>query len=182
MARRLTIQEAEQRHPDLVKGQRWRKVEAEYRYNCNKHGVYLQQFHAHNNGQGCPKCYFERLCTTNGLSRDPEYCTVVSHFYYIFTLKSSVYRNYKGMPFFDGWNPKKGGSYLAGAEWIIKNLGRRPKGASMHIVDHEKGFVPNNLEWAYPIKQSAQKMFKIIANLKHRIKELELRLEQKELA
>jgi hypothetical protein len=101
------------------------------------------------------------------------YGTVVHHYEYIFNKKNSRHLNYEGMPFFDGWKPKKGGSYKTGAMWIIKNLGFRPKGTQLHIVNHEKGFVPGNLEWTHPVKQVNQQMFKIIAQQRHRIKQLE---------
>ena len=57
--------------------------------------------------------------------------------------------------------------------WITTNLGKRPKGSTLHIVHHDVGFVPGNLEWTHPRKQSNQQMFKIIAQQRHRIKELE---------
>jgi hypothetical protein len=83
-------------------------------------------------------------------------------------------RNYEGMPFCDGWDPNKGGSFRTGGEWVIANLGKRPEGCSLHIVDHAKGFVPDNLEWTHPVKQTAEQMFKIIARQKHRMRELEV--------
>jgi hypothetical protein len=106
----------------------------------------------------------------------PERRSVKDHYHAIVGGKRKG-RTYKGMKFFDGWNPAKGGSFKDGEDWIINNLGKRPKGASLHIVDHEKGFVPGNLEWAYRDKQNAEQMFKIIAKQKHRIKELETLLE-----
>jgi hypothetical protein len=55
---------------------------------------------------------------------------------------------YAGLIFFDGWNPDKGGSFKAGAQWIIENLGKRPsKRHDLHIVDRSLGFVPGNLQW-----------------------------------
>jgi hypothetical protein len=52
------------------------------------------------------------------------------------------------MPFFDGWNPDKGGSINAGEKWILENLGKRPsKRHDLHIVDRRLGFVPENLAW-----------------------------------
>jgi hypothetical protein len=107
--------------------------------------------------------------------RHPERKSVQNHFYCIIKQRRS---NYRGMPFFNKWNPKKGGSYQAGADWIIANLGRRPKDSTLHIIDHEKGFVPHNLEWAHPKKQSNQQMFKIIAQQRHRILTLEKELDK----
>ena len=182
----LTIKKAEQRHADMIKGQKWIGSGAKYRYNCKKHGIYLQIFSIHDRGHRCKKCaeviILQSKLTAEGLSKTPEYMTVRGHFYYIFNPDCKSYKNYKGMPFFDEWNPEKGGSWLAGAKWILKNLGARPKGCSMHIVEHEKGFVPGNLEWALPNKQTSRQMFRIIANLKHRIKELEQKLEYQEKA
>lgn len=178
MAKRLTIKEAERRHLDMVKGQRWHGCEARYKYTCEKHGVYLQRFQNHNNGGRCKICGRARVDlakrTAEGLSITPEYQTVVRHFEMIFNSKNPRNKYYKGMPFFDEWNLTKGGTYVAAAKWIVGNIGKRPEGASLHIVEHEKGFMPGNLEWAHPRKQMAQQMFKIIADLKHRIKELEL--------
>lgn len=105
-----------------------------------------------------------------------EYATVAGHYHRIFNPKSPQHSSYKGMSFFDGWNPKKGGSYQAGADWIITNLGKRPENTSLHIVDHLKGFVPGNLEWTHPKKQTAEQMFKIIARLRHEIKEKDQRI------
>lgn len=110
-------------------------------------------------------------------ARHPERNTVQQHHYAIFKSKQSGHSGYKGMIFYDGWNPEKGGSYLAGERWIIENLGKRPEGCTLHIVEHEKGFVPDNLEWTYPRKQNAQQMYKIIADLKHHIKQLEKQIK-----
>jgi hypothetical protein len=101
--------------------------------------------------------------------------SVRSHHFSIFGTKNrSAAKNYEGMPFEDAWNPKMGGSFKAGGEWIIANLGKRPEGCWLHIVDHEKGFVPGNLEWTHPKKQVAEQMFKIIARQRHEIKELQI--------
>jgi hypothetical protein len=94
----------------------------------------------------------------------------------IFNDKSGARMNYKGMPFFGGWNPDEGGSYRSAAVWIAVNLGKRPKGSTLHIIYHANGFVPGNLEWTHPRKQSNQQMFKIIAQQRHRIKELEAKV------
>jgi hypothetical protein len=104
---------------------------------------------------------------------NPEWFSVMNHWHLILGNRSKNNPSYVGMPFCDEWNPKKGGSFVAGSDWIIKNLGKRPEGCSLHIVDHQKGFVPGNLEWASLKRQNAEQMFKIIANQRHRIKELE---------
>jgi allantoicase len=110
-----------------------------------------------------------------------ERTSVRHHHYWIFKSKDPKRHSYKGMSFFDGWNPKKGGSYQAGADWIIANLGKKPKGCSLHIIHHDMGFVPGNLEWTYPKKQNNQQMFKIISQQRHEIGALKkqiLELEQ----
>jgi hypothetical protein len=81
------------------------------------------------------------------------------------------------MPFHDAWNPMKGGNYADGMQWIIENLGYRAdwakahgvadKSVSLHIVDHARGFVPDNLAWATAGEQTAEQMFKIVAKLRH---------------
>lgn len=56
--------------------------------------------------------------------------------------------SYVGLAFFDDWNPDRGGSFDAGAQWIITNLGCRPSNRhELHIVDRRLGFVPGNLAW-----------------------------------
>jgi hypothetical protein len=102
----------------------------------------------------------------------PEYVTVVTHYQVIFNPKQKQHKNYIGMPFFEEWNPKKGGSLKVGAEWIIKNIGRRPEGASLHVVDPILGFVPGNLEWTHRKKQNREQLVKIIARQRHEIKRL----------
>ena len=73
---------------------------------------------------------------------NPEHVSVCNYHY------TTRYRkSHEGMDFFSEWNPDKGGSYKAGAEWIITNLGKRPNYASLHMIDRDLGFVPDNLEW-----------------------------------
>lgn len=79
-----------------------------------------------------------------------ERVSVISHHHAIFSPKNVRHANYKGMPFFDDWNPDMCGSFRAGAQWIINNIGRRPgsgKEYHLHIVDRKIGFVPGNLQW-----------------------------------
>ena len=103
----------------------------------------------------CRKCY-ERRWTQARPSKLPGYKakwyaanvereSVRGHHYFICRQQKS---GYAGMPFFDGWNPDRGGSFNAGAQWIIEALGQRPgKRYELHIVDRRLGFVPNNLQW-----------------------------------
>jgi len=113
-------------------------------------------------------------------SWSPEYRTVSSHYHYIFNPNRRGHDVYHGMPFFDEWNPDKGGSFRAGADWIIANLGKRPEGCTLHVVDHEKGFMPDNLEWTSPRKQIHQQMVKIIAQQRHEIRLLKQRINELE--
>lgn len=108
----------------------------------------------------------------------PIYRSVKDHYFKIFTSTRKHDRTYKGMPFFDAWNFKKGGSYQLGADWILENLGEKPPSSSLHIVNHAKGFVPGNLEWATHTIQNREQMCKIIANLRNRVKELEAQLRR----
>lgn len=133
---------------------------------------FVSQMHLHRgNTRSCRRWRLQ--CPEFLMRRSPENITVRKHFELICRYKKP---NYKDMPFFDSWNYDKGGSSLDGAIWIRENLGLRPKGASLHIIDHAKGFVPGNLEWAYPRKQANQQMFKIIAQQRHEIKELKRQL------
>jgi hypothetical protein len=106
----------------------------------------------------------------------PELLSVRRHYNSIFNPRVSGHQNYKDMPFFDGWNPDKGGSHKAGVQWIIDNIGKRPDGYSLHVVRHDIGFMPGNLEWATPKKQTNQQMYKVIAQQHHQIKILKRQL------
>jgi len=109
-----------------------------------------------------------------------ELASVRSHYHNIFNPNASAHNNYKGMPFFDDWNPSKSGSFQAGESWIIENIGKRPDGTTLHIVDHALGFVPGNLEWTHQRKQTHQQVCKIIAQQRNRIKKLEARIRELE--
>ncbi len=90
----------------------------------------------------------------------PEHASVRSHHNAIFGLRDSGYR---GMPFAAVWNPRRGGSYAAGAQWVIENLGHRPgKNYQLHIVDRSLGFVPNNLQW---VPRDRHKQVEMIAQI-----------------
>ena len=54
--RTLTIDIAEARQQDLIRGQVWRGTAAKYRYKCEKHGEYLQLFSMHDRGSTCQLC------------------------------------------------------------------------------------------------------------------------------
>jgi hypothetical protein len=84
-------------------------------------------------------------------------------------------RTYKNMPFFDAWNPDKGGSFRVGADWIRDNLGERPdKASSLHVIpDTGLGFVPGNLVWATKQTQGAEQAHLILPIRNARIKTLE---------
>lgn len=56
LRQRLTVQEVERRHPDMVKGQKWRGTSFYYRYVCPVHGIYTQSFLAHHHGSRCARC------------------------------------------------------------------------------------------------------------------------------
>src|ERR1700677_3733943 len=62
----LTIQQAGERHPDLIKGQYWQGNHAKYFYRCEIHGVYEQEFNTHGrinksgHLRGCCLCAWTR--------------------------------------------------------------------------------------------------------------------------
>jgi hypothetical protein len=87
------------------------------------------------------------------------------------------------MPLHDAWNcEKEDGSTEAAVLWILTNIGRPKKGESLNIMDHAKGFVPNNLEWAPQKKQVNNQMFRIIAQQKHLIRQLTAKVVELEAA
>lgn len=90
-----------------------------------------------------------------------EHASVYSHWVLIYRSKAKSRRRYEGMPFCDDWNPKTGGSYAAGARWIIENLGRRPgtnREYQLHIVNRAIGFMPGNLQWVPQEKHRQEEM------------------------
>lgn len=188
MARiKLTIAEAEKRHPDLIKGQVWRGNATKYLFRCGEgHGVYTQWYTNHARQGGCPTCNREKQFSAEGQSQTPEYTSIKRHHYAICISDSLKNLNYKGMPFYADWNPNAGGSFLAGYRWIIENIGPRPQGCSLHIMHHDKGFTPGNLCWASPTKQTTEQTHRIIgeqryeiAKLKQEIAELRIQLEKR---
>jgi Zn finger protein HypA/HybF involved in hydrogenase expression len=66
--KRLTIEEAERRCPDMVKGQVWRGVDENYKFLCKTHGEYKQIFYSHNYGYGCEKCGRDAVGKSNSLT------------------------------------------------------------------------------------------------------------------
>jgi hypothetical protein len=68
MAKRLTIQEAEARFPDMVKGQKWAGVNVKYSFLCEDHGKYRQTFTKHDRGQRCKDCANQRLVKSHSLT------------------------------------------------------------------------------------------------------------------
>jgi hypothetical protein len=170
----LSMSTWRQNHPvERLENQRkWRQDHPEniQRYNLNR-----KQYYSEN-----PEVYREQ--SRKWAREHPEYVSVHSHWRVIYNPKTTGHKNYEGMPFFDAWNPDKGGSFQAGADWIIANLGKRPESCSLNIIEHELGFVPGNLEWSGPKKQSANRMFRIIAQQKHEIKQLKERIQKLEQA
>jgi hypothetical protein len=67
MALRLTIEEAQRRYPDMVKGQAWRGTQVKCCFLCEKHGEYKQQYNSHAYC-GCPKCGYEKVGKINSIS------------------------------------------------------------------------------------------------------------------
>lgn len=69
------------------------------------------------------------------------------------------------MPFYDGWNPDKGGSFVVGRDWIKKNLGPRPgtgKDFHLHVINKLIGFVPGNLMWVPAGKHKQEELIATI--------------------
>jgi Zn finger protein HypA/HybF involved in hydrogenase expression len=65
----LTVEQAESRCSDMVKGQRWEGNHAKYQFECEIHGRYLQGFSSHySNGASCPKCSRERVAKYRSLT------------------------------------------------------------------------------------------------------------------
>lgn len=79
--------------------------------------------------------------------------------------------SYRGMPFFDGWNPKLGGLIRDGVAWIFENIGARPQGRwELHIIDRRIGFMPGNLQW---VPKEAHKSEEMIAKLLLQVRSLQ---------
>lgn len=94
------------------------------------------------------------LHTIHGYARQKrvyqaEYRSAYNHWMVIVAGKCTVQSHeYAGLPFYDQWNPKCGGSLGDAARWIVENLGPRPsRHHQLAIINHDEGFVPNNLAW-----------------------------------
>jgi hypothetical protein len=107
-------------------------------------------------------------------SANAEHLSVRGHYHLIFTTRSPYYVD---MPYWDEWNPNRGGSFKAGAKWIIENIGRRPgtsKEYQLHIISRRLGFVPGNLAW---IPRDKHRQDELIPKLLIEIQNLRLELD-----
>lgn len=95
--------------------------------------------------------------------------------------KNNSYRN---MPFYEKWNPQKGGSYVAAEKWILENIGPRPKDGKyhLHVVDRRVGFMPGNLSWipvgAHKREELLNKVLLENQQLRERLKKYEKDLDK----
>lgn len=106
--------------------------------------------------------HYHGFAVQNG-TQTPEYRTVCGHYNHIFISKRPSAAGYKGMPFYDEWNPQKDGAIWKGAKWIIDNLGPKPGPEwSLDIVKHEIGFMPGNLRWATRNTQALNKQHRTL--------------------
>ena len=97
---------------------------------------------------------------------NPAYETVRNHYRVIFCTSAASHKSYVNMPFFDDWNPDKGGEFWRGAKWILDNLGPRPEGTwQMDVIEHAKGFIPGNLRWAQLKTQSKNKQHRWLGDV-----------------
>jgi hypothetical protein len=55
--KRLSIEEAERRYPDMVRGQKWKGNRSVYQFTCEVHGTYNQRYDAHDQGLRCGLCF-----------------------------------------------------------------------------------------------------------------------------
>lgn len=85
---------------------------------------------------------------------------VYDHYHKIFRSKGKRRESYRKMPYYDRWNPDKGGSFVVAVEWLIKHLGKRPKGRSLGVMNHDLGFVPGNLKWQTGKEQNDEKILR----------------------
>ena len=112
----------------------------------------------------------------------PEYATIQAHLQCIRTSHLTKNATYRDMPFYAAWNKREGGSILAGAKWLIENLGGKPSGSyELHIIDRRLGFVPGNLAWVPRADHKREEMLTklLIENreLKARVDALEERVK-----
>lgn len=122
--------------------------------------------------------YISNRWTSQNGKTCPEYKTVTHHYDFIFKSKNPIHRCYKNMPFYDEWNPNKGGAYWKGSKWIILNLGSKPGPSwSLDIIEHRLGFVPGNLRWALKNNQSTNKQHRKLGQIS--IKELTIEAKRR---
>lgn len=97
----------------------------------------------------------------------PEYATVRNHWKNIFDSNDSRHRSYKNIKFYDGWNPDKGGSFIAGMDWIIKNIGPKiNRHYELHVIKSKKypyGFFgPGGVVWRNKMDRHDQDLLDLI--------------------
>jgi hypothetical protein len=77
MAKKLTIEEAMKRCPDMLPGQKWRGSHKIYWFGCKKkpvpHKNYRQEYNVHLRIRGCPKCGLERTGDKNSFHRTTQF-------------------------------------------------------------------------------------------------------------
>jgi hypothetical protein len=94
-------------------------------------------------------------------SYTPEYQTVVAHF------QVRKKRNsYRRMKFFDEWNPNKGGAFVNGMIWLLKNLPKPGPGWQLHVLKtkkHPHGFFgPSGIVWRHKMDRHDQDLLDLI--------------------
>lgn len=109
----------------------------------------------------------------------PEYISIRSH-YDLIVGKHEKIKCYYKMPFFDKWNPEKGGSFHVAEDWVIKNIGKRPdKNCHLHIIDRQIGFMPENLAWVPKDKHRQEEMVNKVLLENKRLREQLNRLKKR---
>lgn len=99
---------------------------------------------------------------------NPAYTSVTNHYA---AIQAGKHPSYKNVPYFKGWNPRRGGSFMAGCQWIDKHLGLRPdKKYQLHIIDRRLGFVPGNLAWVPRDKHRQEELVNKLLLENHRLR------------
>jgi len=135
------------------------------KFDCTKEIAVYGLLHGRSKGWGVRQHSGIGAKYIDGSSR-PEYGTVSNHVQWITNPNHRNHKCYKGMPLYDGWNSKKGGSTLAGMNWILKHLGKKPGSSwSLDIIEHAKGFVPGNLRWALKRLQMSNQRHRFLGQI-----------------
>lgn len=145
-----------------IKTKKYGKFQCTKRFNCicdcgNKTTVYARSL-VNSNSNSCG-CLRSEVMSSKGVHWDTR---KHSKYYWIYTtwnammarcnnIKCNKYIHYggRGIKVYEEWH-----NYLNFKEWILNNIGIRPKNHSLDRINNDGNYEPNNVRWATIIEQA----------------------------